>query len=286
LDRHHQILGPGAEENLRAAAKSYRAVLAHFEKEMDLMDERDHARFHRSDSRRVRFERTQDRLERNTAEWQLKVVTFLRYIMTYRRGLPIEQNIQAVYADLADCYERLAREREIIAQKSALMYKEKMLEILDDISRTFGNMLPRDKVFLAAGSYMKESMWEPALRTYARMIDPQKAFRIFSPKFDDPSMRNDFYESIYIDLYLIPVLAEYLQCRMLLLSKSDSERQAVLHKAKQWLKENEPMVAQWAKEGVLSSTKDGVVFVENGNGSAKKKIELLNLVANYEPVEQ
>ena len=286
LDRYHQILGPGADENLRAAAKSYRAVLAHFKKGMEGLDERGHARLHRPDSRRVRFEMNQDRLERNTAEWQLKVVTFLRHIMTYQRGLPIEQNIQTVYADLADCYERLAREREIIAQKSALKYKEKMLEILDDISRTFGNMLPRDKVFLAAGSYMKESMWESALRTYARMIDPQKAFRIFSPKFDDPSMRNDFYESIYIDLYLVPVLAEYLHCRMLILRKSDSELKAILHNAKRWLKESEPIVAQWAKEGMLSSTKDGVVFVENANGSHQEKIELLDLITNYEPVEQ
>ena len=115
------------------------------------------------------------------------------------------------FVDLADCYERLARERERIAQKSALMYQKRMIEILDHISRTFGNRLPRDKVLLAARSYMHRSMWEPALRTFARMIDPEKAFKIFSPKFDAPSMRRDFYESIYIDLYLVPVLADYLR---------------------------------------------------------------------------
>lgn len=283
LDRHYRIINADGIKNLKTAAQFYQTVLFHFEKDIDGTDGQFKAQHNRLSSRIVRFEAKQDRLEFNTARWQLKVATLLDQIVLYRCGLPVALDIQGIFADLADCYEQLARVRESIAQKSAIKYKERMLEVLDDISRTFGNRLPRDKVLLAAGSYMQESIWEPALRTFARMIDPQKAIKIFSPKFDDVAMRSDFYESIYIDLYLVSVLAEYLRCRMLLLKKSQKDINAVLQKTKRWLTEFEPVVTNWAKKGMLTSTKDGVVLVESDDGNMRKKIELLDIISNYKP---
>ncbi len=283
LDRHYRIINSDDTENLKTAAHFYQTVLFHFEKDIEGTDDQFKAHHNRLSSRIVRFEAKQDRLEFNMARLQLKVVTLLYQIVLYRCGLSVAVDIQGIFADLADCYEQLARVRESIAQKSAIQYKERMLEVLDDISRTFGNRLPRDKVLLAASSYMQEAMWEPALRTFARMIDPQKAIKIFSPKFDDVDMRNDFCESIYIDLYLVPVLAEYLRCRMLLLDKSQKDITAVLQKTKRWLSEFEPVVANWAKKAMLTSTNDGVVLVESDDGNTRKKMELLDVLSDYKP---
>ncbi len=283
LDLHLRIINPDGTKNLKTAAQFYQTVLFHFEKYIIRTDDQFKTQHNRLSLRITHFEASQDRLEFNTARWQLKVVTLLYEIVLYRSGLPVARDVQGIFSDLAGCYEQLARLRERIAQKSAIKYKERMLGVLDDISRTFGNRLPRDKVLLAASSYMQESMWEPALRTFARMIDPQKAFKIFSPKFDDVSMRNDFCESIYIDLYLVPVLAEYLRCRMLLLNKSQKDINAVVQKTKRWLAEFEPVVANWAKKGMLTSTNDGVVLVESDDGSTRKKIELLEVLSDYKP---
>lgn len=286
FDRHYRIIDEDANKNLVAAIQFYQTVLFHFEKDIGGSDDQFKDYYNSLDTRNVRFEAQQDRLEFNTAQWQLKVVTFLNQIVLYRRGLPVALDIQGIFADLADCYEQLARVRESIAHKSAIKYKERMLQVLDDISRTFGNMLPRDKVLLAARSYMQESMWEPALKTFARMIDPQKAFRIFSPKFDDPAMRSDFYESIYIDLYLVPVLAKYLHCRMLLLKKPKRDIKAVLQKTKRWLIEFETVMVNWAQKEMLTSTEDGVVLVEGDSGGGRKMIELLDFVSEYRPEDR
>ena len=280
---HYRIINFGAIKNLKTAVQFYQTVLFHFEKDIESAGDQFYAQPNRLSSRITRFEASQDLLEFNTARWQLKVVTLLYQIVSYHHGLRAAPDVQGLFSDLAGCYEQLARLRENIAHKSAIRYKERMLEVLDDISRRFGNRLPRDKVLLAAGSYMKEAMWEPALRTFARMIDPQKAVKIFSPKFDDVVMRNDFYESIYIDLYLVPVLAEYLRCRMLLLNKSQKDIDTVLQKTRRWLTECEKDVANWAKKGILTSTDDGVVFVESDDGNIRKKIELLDVLSDYKP---
>ena len=142
------------------------------------------------------MEAERERQEFEIAEVHRVEVSSRLRLMTERLSFNARQ---ALFSNLAEyCSLGAAAFQRYGLQHRTVEYHERMVKIYEFMSNEFGNRLPRDKVEVMARSYMKEFMWEESLKTYARILDPERSFKLFSPKIDEQRLKESFWGGFYL----------------------------------------------------------------------------------------
>ncbi|MHB8155533.1 MAG: fructose-bisphosphatase class II, partial [Candidatus Omnitrophota bacterium] len=266
--------GPDSEEKIiewfASAEKAYRGALYYFRDEVSGGESKFQNYKNETPTRFERLELERDRLEFELVTLQLEVI---------QRKLN-KKFTQDYYTDLGRLYEKIA---DLYIKYGfhhrAVVYTGRALEVYDTASRAFGGILHDETVKNMADIYMVEYMYERALKVYARLLDPQKAYEIFFPGIEDPESRNEFYHGQYLR-YFQSVLPYYIQCKLLLNRAKPQDIYLMEQKINEWIKHNQETITGWGMDNRLSSDEDGNLWIKK---EGKEDELLLDIIAKYIP---
>lgn len=235
-------------------------------------------------------ELARDRLEYELVSWQHKTIKLkLEKLAHYDQwGLHKWQiyyhSIGEYYGKIATLYQRNGFHHR------AVVYRERALCAFEIVSDEFGGLLPEREVFNMAEIYMKADMFESALKTYARLIDPEKAFQAHTEKahHHDEALKQIYFEGDYSFFFQEGflrhnALLKYVQCHFLLMDEPDEFIHEMKQRIKKWLQDDgRASFETWAKEELLFADDEGILWLkEKSEAVPITKSVRTSLLTNY-----
>lgn len=215
-------------------------------------------------------ELARDRLEYELVNWQHKAIQLKleKLARHHQWGVHLWQiyyhSIGEYYGMIATLYERNGFHHR------AVVYRERALRAFEIVSDEFGGLLPEREVVNMAEIYMIANMYESALKTYARLIDPEKAFQAHTEKahHHDQSLKQMYFEGDYSFFFqegLIRhhALLNYVRCYFTLKDEPTGIVHEMEQRIKKWLQENGGCSFEtWAKEERLFTDDQGILWLK------------------------
>jgi tetratricopeptide (TPR) repeat protein len=215
-------------------------------------------------------ELARDRLEYELMSWQHKAIKLKLEKLAHDDQWGLHK-LQIYYHYLGEYYGKIATlyERNGFHHR-AVVYRERALRAFEIVSDEFGGLLPEREVLNMAEIYMKAEMYESALKTYARLIDPEKAFQAHTEKayHHDDALKQDYFEGDYSFFFRNGflrhhALLNYVRCYLAI----ENAPMEFIHNMKQctkkWLQDDGGASFEtWAKEKRLFTDDNGVLWLK------------------------
>lgn len=241
-------------------------------------------------SRFRRREITRDRLEYKLVSWQHKAMLLKLEKLAHHDQWGLHK-WQIYYHSMGEYYGKIAAlyDRHGFHHR-AVVYRERALRAFEIVSDEFGGLLPEREVVNMAEIYMKVDMYESALKTYARLIDPEKAFQAHTEKahHHNQALKQIYFEGDYSFFFQegflrYNALLKYVLCHLILMDEPSECIHEVKQRIKKWLREDGGVSFEtWAKEERLFTDDAGILWLkEKSEAVPKTKSVPTSLLTNF-----
>ncbi|MBC2709731.1 MAG: fructose-bisphosphatase class II [Desulfosarcina sp.] len=241
-------------------------------------------------SRFKQRELARDRLEYELVGWQHKAIKLKLEKLAHHDQWGLHK-WQIYYHSIGEYYGKIATQYERDGfHHRAVVYRERALRAFEIVSDEFGGLLPEREVVNMAEIYMKADMYESALKTYARLIDPKKAFKAHTEKahHHDEALKKIYFEGDYSFFFQEGflrhnALLKYVLCYSILMDEPIEFIHEMKQRIKKWLQDDGGASFEtWAKEERLFTDDEGILWLkEKSEAVPITKSVQTSLLTNY-----
>lgn len=169
--------------------------------------------------------------------------------------------LATMYRDIAKVYKKNGYNLRSVA------YEERAMDMDEVVCAHFGGILPIDTAKKMGHIYEENQLHEQAMIRYARIIDPKRGFKLFSPKLQTDEAKEMFISGVQYSSFATAVFPLYIRNMYLHLTDDQARVAYVEKKARQWLKINEKRFFDWLERDLVFSDDYGVLFVKTTKGN-------------------